>query len=76
MSALTALTVAVGALIRSVRETHKLVNSRMDELLRLTSAASLAEGKLAGHAISEPSVDRLVAETTSLEKRTVPPSSD
>lgn len=33
---------------RQAKQTHLLVNSRMDELLRLSKTASKAEGKLEG----------------------------
>jgi hypothetical protein len=46
LGALTALVVAVGALLVQVRQLHGLVNSRMGELLMLTRRAALAEGKL------------------------------
>jgi hypothetical protein len=54
IEAVTALLVAVTALVgawvslyREVRKTHELVNSRVDELVALTRAASRAEGRLA-----------------------------
>ena len=46
IGALTALVIAVTRLNSRVQETHELVNSRMTELLELTRASSLAEGKL------------------------------
>jgi hypothetical protein len=46
LGALTALVVAVGALLVQVRQLHGLVNSRMGELLALTRRAALAEGKI------------------------------
>lgn len=44
--ALAALLASVGVLIGQVRATHKLVNSRLDELIALTRKAALAEGRL------------------------------
>lgn len=38
---------AMAAILREVRQTHRLVNSRMDELLALTAKSSRAEGRLA-----------------------------
>ncbi len=46
LGAITALIGAMVQLIREVRRTHRLVNSRMDELLALTASSSRAEGVL------------------------------
>jgi len=48
LTAFASVLVALGVLIREVRQYHHVVNSRMDELLELTAKSSLAEGKLAG----------------------------
>jgi hypothetical protein len=44
--ALTTVLLAAARVIFEVRRTHRLVNSRMDELLALTRKSSLAEGRL------------------------------
>lgn len=49
---------AIGALYVQIAKTHRLVNSRMSELLELTRTASRAEGQLAG-----PDADRSRAAT-------------
>jgi hypothetical protein len=46
MGALTALIVAVTALVVQVVAYHRVVNSRMTELLELTAKSSRAEGLL------------------------------
>ena len=43
--AVTALIAAVGVTYAQVRQTHKLVNSRMDELMTTTRALAHAQGK-------------------------------
>jgi hypothetical protein len=43
--ALTGLLGAIGALFVQLGRTHRLVNSRMDELLRLTRASGVTEGQ-------------------------------
>jgi hypothetical protein len=48
LGAVTALVVAVGAILVQLRQLHTLTNSRMSELLELTRKASEAEGFLAG----------------------------
>lgn len=47
-AALVAIIGAIARLYVLVGRTHKLVNSRMDQLLASVKSASLAEGKLAG----------------------------
>ena len=47
----------IGSLLgvwREVRQLHHLVNSRMTDLVNLTRAASLAEGRLAGERDEAP----------------------
>jgi hypothetical protein len=48
-SALAALVTCFVALRHEIHETHKIVNSRMDELLALTRQASRAEGAKQEH---------------------------
>jgi hypothetical protein len=48
MSALAALIVAVTGLAIQVRDWHRQVNSRMDELLDVTRTSARAEGRLEG----------------------------
>jgi hypothetical protein len=48
LGALTALIIALVQLNSKVQKTHDAVNSRMEEMLALTRASSLAQGKLAG----------------------------
>lgn len=56
-----ALAVAMASVLASfvgilseVRKTHQLVNSRMDELLRITRTSSFAQGKLEGPSDGPP----------------------
>jgi len=49
--ALTALIVAIAGMLKvwyDVRQVHKAVNGRLDELLAVSKAASRAEGKIEG----------------------------
>jgi hypothetical protein len=46
--ALTGLIAALTRLFVQVRQTHQLINSRMDQLLELTRASALAAGRLEG----------------------------
>ena len=46
ISAMAAIVLGYFRLMVEVRETHRIVNSRMDELLELTRVASFARGKL------------------------------
>lgn len=46
LGALAALATATAALVLQVREYHKAVNSKMDQVLELTRAAAYAEGEL------------------------------
>lgn len=48
IGALTALIIAVTGALVQLQRTHNLVNSRMTQLLELTQAAGLAQGKLEG----------------------------
>jgi len=48
LTAITALIAAVGAVYVQVRQTHKLINSRMTELLELTKSSAHAEGVIEG----------------------------
>lgn len=56
VGAISGLVVAVTALYVQVRVTHKLVNSRMDQLLALTQKSAHAEGALSE--AQNPSVPR------------------
>lgn len=46
IGSITAIVLAYLKLQGEIRATHKLVNSRMDELLELTRVAALAAGRL------------------------------
>ena len=46
ISAMAAIVLGYFRLMTEVRETHRVVNSRMDELLELTRVAAFARGKL------------------------------
>jgi hypothetical protein len=48
LGAVTALIAALGAIWVQLRQTHKLVNSRLTQLLALTERSSRAEGVLEG----------------------------
>jgi len=48
LGAVTALVVALGAILVQLRQTHQLVNSRLSALLELTATASRAEGVIQG----------------------------
>jgi hypothetical protein len=53
VTAVAVLLGAIGQVWGQSRATHRLVNSRMDELLRLTRSSSIAEGKESERVSSE-----------------------
>jgi hypothetical protein len=57
ISAIAAIVAGFFKLLAEIHSTHKLVNSRMTELLELTRRSSRAEGRLAGRESGEGRLD-------------------
>jgi hypothetical protein len=65
--ALTGLVAAVGALAGAVHGYHKQVNSRMDELLRLTASSSHAAGRAERRRVPRPTAESAAPNAAVLE---------
>ena len=66
LGAVTALVIALGAVVRQIAELRKDINGRLSQLVETTRVAATKEGELLGR-------DHMAAESTSAIAR--PPSS-